>query len=104
MKVLVTGSAGFIGFPVAQHLLERGDEVVGFDMVNDHFDPVPKGALDLKASIDLLPLQPGDGPDMLEHVSALQAAVGHKPETPVRENVRAFVDGYLSYFERGVRP
>ncbi len=31
MKVLVTGAAGFIGFSVAQKLLERGDDVVGFD-------------------------------------------------------------------------
>jgi UDP-glucuronate 4-epimerase len=38
MKVLVTGSAGFIGFHVAKMLLERGDDVVGFDNVNDYYD------------------------------------------------------------------
>ncbi|APX92947.1 capsular biosynthesis protein CpsI [Halomonas sp. 1513] len=38
MKVLVTGNAGFIGFHVAKRLLERGDEVVGFDNVNDYYD------------------------------------------------------------------
>lgn len=38
MKVLVTGSAGFIGFHTAKKLLERGDEVVGFDSVNDYYD------------------------------------------------------------------
>lgn len=44
MKVLVTGSAGFIGFHTAKRLLERGDEVVGFDSVNDYYDPALKQA------------------------------------------------------------
>ncbi|RWQ21725.1 NAD-dependent epimerase [Mesorhizobium sp.] len=44
MKVLVTGNAGFIGFHVAKALLERGDEVVGFDVVNDYYDPKLKEA------------------------------------------------------------
>lgn len=38
MKILVTGNAGFIGFHVSRLLLERGDEVVGFDIVNDYYD------------------------------------------------------------------
>ncbi|BDU16068.1 NAD-dependent epimerase [Lysobacter auxotrophicus] len=38
MKVLVTGTAGFIGSHVAQALLARGDEVVGFDNLNDYYD------------------------------------------------------------------
>lgn len=38
MKILVTGNAGFIGFHTAKKLLERGDEVVGFDCVNDYYD------------------------------------------------------------------
>ena len=36
-KHLVTGTAGFIGFHLAKRLLERGDEVVGFDNVNDYY-------------------------------------------------------------------
>jgi len=44
MKVLVTGAAGFIGFSVAKKLLERGDDVVGFDIVNDYYDPALKEA------------------------------------------------------------
>ena len=38
MKVLVTGTAGFIGFHLAKKLLERGDEVVGLDNINDYYD------------------------------------------------------------------
>ncbi len=38
MKVLVTGTAGFIGSTLAIKLLERGDEVIGIDNVNDYYD------------------------------------------------------------------
>lgn len=39
MKILVTGTAGFIGYHVAQRLIARGDEVVGLDSINDYYDP-----------------------------------------------------------------
>jgi len=38
MKILVTGCAGFIGFHLTKRLLERGDEVVGLDSVNEYYD------------------------------------------------------------------
>ena len=38
MKILVTGTAGFVGFHLAKRLLERGDEVVGLDCINDYYD------------------------------------------------------------------
>jgi UDP-glucuronate 4-epimerase len=38
MKVLVTGAAGFIGFHTARALLERGDDVVGLDNLNEYYD------------------------------------------------------------------
>jgi UDP-glucuronate 4-epimerase len=44
MKILVTGAAGFIGFHTARRLLARGDEVVGFDVVDDYYDPAIKEA------------------------------------------------------------
>ncbi len=44
MKILVTGTAGFIGFHLAEKLLRRGDEVVGIDSINDYYDPKLKYA------------------------------------------------------------
>ena len=38
MRILVTGTAGFIGSHVAHRLLDRGDEVIGVDNVNDYYD------------------------------------------------------------------
>jgi UDP-glucuronate 4-epimerase len=44
MKILVTGSAGFIAFHTAKLLLERGDEVVGLDNLNEYYDVTLKHA------------------------------------------------------------
>ena len=38
MKILVTGTAGFIGYHLSKVLLERGDEVIGLDEINDYYD------------------------------------------------------------------
>lgn len=38
MKILVTGTAGFIGYHLAKKLLERGDTVIGLDNINDYYD------------------------------------------------------------------
>ena len=38
MKILITGTAGFIGFHLANALIARGDEVVGMDNLNDYYD------------------------------------------------------------------
>ncbi len=38
MKILVTGTAGFIGSALAHKLIDRGDEVIGIDNVNDYYD------------------------------------------------------------------
>ena len=38
MKILVTGTAGFIGYHLAKKLLDRGDEIVGLDNINDYYD------------------------------------------------------------------
>lgn len=44
MKILLTGAAGFIGSHTAIRLLDRGDEVVGLDNLNDYYDPSLKEA------------------------------------------------------------
>ena len=52
MKILVTGAAGFIGFHVARRLLERGEEVVGLDNLNEYYDVRLKlGRLELLAGM-----------------------------------------------------
>ncbi len=38
MKILVTGTAGFIGYHLAKKLLELGHEVIGYDNINDYYD------------------------------------------------------------------
>ena len=54
MRVLVTGAAGFIGMHTALRLLERGDEVIGFDNLNAYYDPALKAA-----RLERLQAQPG---------------------------------------------
>ena len=38
MKILVTGTAGFIGYHLAKKLLELGHQVIGYDNINDYYD------------------------------------------------------------------
>ncbi len=52
MKILVTGSAGFIGFHLAKKLLEMGHEVVGIDNLNDYYDVSLKHARLAELGID----------------------------------------------------
>ena len=44
MKILVTGSAGFIGSATSIKLLDRGDQVIGIDNHNNYYDPAIKKA------------------------------------------------------------
>jgi UDP-glucuronate 4-epimerase len=44
MRILVTGAAGFIGSRLSERLLARGDEVLGYDNLNDYYDPALKEA------------------------------------------------------------
>lgn len=110
MKVLVTGSAGFIGFHVAKALLERGDEVIGLDLFTEYYDPVLKARRNemLEAydgftcvrgdivDMDVLTSafdQLGSGEDTRVCHLAAQAGVRHSIEHPDefnRDNVAGF--------------
>ena len=77
MKVLVTGTAGFIGSHVAQVLLARGDEVVGFDNLNDYYDVSLK-----QARLARLLDKPGYthiAGDLADRAAVEQAFAAHKP-------------------------
>lgn len=50
------------------------------------------------AQKNLLPIQPGDVPDTYADVSSLEAITGFKPQTSVRDGVKAFVDWYRAYY------
>lgn len=52
MKILVTGTAGFIGYHLAVKLLQQGVEVVGLDLINDYYDVGLKEARLLELGID----------------------------------------------------
>jgi UDP-glucuronate 4-epimerase len=54
MKVLVTGAAGFIGAALTHRLLDRGDQVIGIDNLNDYYDVRLK-----QARLDRLNARPG---------------------------------------------
>ncbi len=55
-KIVVTGSAGFIGFSLCEKLLERGDIIIGIDNHNDYYEPEIKEAryLKLKGNLNYL--------------------------------------------------
>jgi UDP-glucuronate 4-epimerase len=107
--ILVTGAAGFIGFHVSKKLLERGDEVIGLDNLNDYYDPSLK-----EARLAMLRDRPGfhferldiadrDGiarlfaerrPTRVVHLAA-QAGVRYSLENPyayIDSNVQGFLN------------
>jgi UDP-glucuronate 4-epimerase len=58
-----------------------------------------ESALGMKAKLEMLPMQPGDVEGTEADTSALHAATGFKPSTPVEEGVRRFVEWYRSYYK-----
>src|SRR3989339_304372 len=78
MKVLVTGTAGFIGSHVAQVLLARGDTVIGFDSLNDYYDVTLKQAR-LGRFIDH-PNYIHVQADLADRAAAEEVFAHHKPE------------------------
>lgn len=120
MKILLTGSAGFIGFHVAKHLLERGDVVVGVDNFNDYYDPKLKEQrnsileafenysvvrMDIADANPLESLIRKEAPDKICHVAA-QAGVRYSLENPlayIRSNERGFVSVLEAAHKNGVK-
>lgn len=107
MKVLVTGAAGFIGFHVARYLLERGDEVVGLDNLNDYYDVGLKEArLDILKAYDSflfskLDLADREGVSSLFEKQAFQRVINLAAQAGVRysiEHPHAYVDSNLVGF------
>lgn len=113
MKTLVTGVAGFIGYHTANRLLDRGDEVVGIDIVNDYYSVALKNArlerLKERAGfsfhkIDLSDRQSFDrtreaigGVTRTVHLAA-QAGVRHSIEHPF-DYLDANLTGHLTVLE-----
>ncbi|MEZ4332958.1 MAG: NAD-dependent epimerase [Myxococcota bacterium] len=109
MKILVTGTAGFIGAAVAERLLGRGDEVVGVDSLNDYYDVALKRArlarfadrpryrhheFDLADADRTRALFAAERPERVIHLAA-QAGVRYSLEHPLvygESNLQAFLN------------
>jgi UDP-glucuronate 4-epimerase len=105
--VLVTGAAGFIGFHVAQALLQAGRKVVGLDILNSYYDPKLKEArlriLKNNPNFDFVKLDLADREGMTEFFAkhrfptvihlAAQAGVRYSIENP-----SAYIDANLQGF------
>ncbi|MDE0883933.1 MAG: NAD-dependent epimerase [Myxococcota bacterium] len=112
MKVLVTGTAGFIGSALAHYLLERGDEVIGVDNLNDYYDVRLKhsrlerlahhsGFVDLRFDIEnaeaLSKAFSDHRPDRVVNLAA-QAGVRYSLENP-QAYVSANLVGFVNILE-----
>jgi UDP-glucuronate 4-epimerase len=97
MRVFVTGAAGFIGSRLAKALLDRGDEVVGFDNMNDYYAlehkqrhladllPVKRFSFikgDLSEAAGLADMLAARKPDAVAHLAAM-AAVRYSVQHPL---------------------
>ena len=108
-KIIVTGSAGFIGFSLSKKLLERGNSVIGIDNHNDYYDPEIKEArfnklikysnyyhyrLDLIDSKGLENIFNDQRPELVVNLAA-QAGVRYSIENPlayVNSNIVGFAN------------
>jgi UDP-glucuronate 4-epimerase len=104
MKVLVTGSAGFIGSTLVLRLLERGDTVVGIDNHNDYYDPAIK-----EARLARFASHPGYSHlriDIADRKAIEAAFAQHKPQRVVnlaaQAGVRYSIENPLAYIDSNI--
>ena len=104
MKILVTGSAGFIGAALTQRLLARGDSVVGIDNHNDYYDPRLK-----EARLAQFADHPGYTHyriDLADRAAVEQVFATHKPQRVAnlgaQAGVRYSIDNPLAYIDSNV--
>lgn len=107
MKILITGSVGFIGYHLSFKLLDLGFSVIGFDNLNDYYDPkLKKSRLDLlrnQKNFEFLQVDLSDKEKIYEifekhrptHVVHLAAQAGVRYSI---ENPQAYVDSNLIGF------
>lgn len=107
MKFLVTGSAGFIGNALALRLLQRGDEVIGIDNLNDYYDVRLKQARLARCqeyrafSFNKLDIADRAGMEQLFHEHRFDAVAHLAAQAGVRysiENPHAYIDANLVGF------
>ena len=104
MKILVTGSAGFIGSALTLRLLARGDTVIGIDNHNDYYDPAIKEAR-IERFIDN-PNYTHIRADLSDHQIIEEIFTNYKPERVVnlaaQAGVRYSIENPLAYINSNI--
>ena len=109
LQILITGSAGFIGFSLAKKLLEKGLKIIGIDNLNDYYDPLLKEArksileefanykhfkIDISQSKTVEEVFISEKPKYVVNLAA-QAGVRYSIENPlayIDSNIKGFVN------------
>ncbi|NLC23527.1 NAD-dependent epimerase [Oxalobacter vibrioformis] len=104
MKILVTGSAGFIGAALTLRLLARGDTVIGLDNHNDYYDPALK-----EARLAQFAAHPGYTHirmDLADRAGMESVFARHKPERvahlAAQAGVRYSIENPLAYIDSNI--